>query len=227
MAGRFYTPSPLGPGELALTGDEARHLAASSRLRPGDPVTLFNGDGRDYPGRVVSVGKRDAVVELADGVTSAAELPFTLEVGTAVPKGDRVDVLVEKLTELGATRWVPLLCDRSVVEPRPAKLDRLRKVVIEASKQCGRAVLMEVGGLTPLADWLAAGPGVIAHTAGGLDGVRFSDRGVRTAVGPEGGFSGEEIAAAVGAGWRPASLGPRVLRVETAAITLAALAAAG
>jgi 16S rRNA (uracil1498-N3)-methyltransferase len=225
MSERFYVNSELGPGEVVLQGPEAHHLAAVCRLRPGAAVCLFNGDGRQFPARVVAVGKK-SVTLLADAPESPSrELGFRLEVATPLPKGDRAQFLVEKLTELGVTDFVPLQTARSVVHPREGKLDRLQRHVIEASKQCGRNVLLRVH---PLVEWrdycrradlpahrLLAGPGGEAAGWAGGD--------VAAAVGPEGGFSADEVAEARAAGWRLVGLGPRVLRVETAALALAVL----
>src|SRR5687768_11209096 len=117
MADRFHTPAPLAPGEFVLDGPEAHHLAAVRRFGPGDRVTLFNGDGREYPAEVVSVGKRSVVLNVLAAVEADRELGFELAVAAALPKADRADFLVEKLTELGATRFVPLVTARSVVVP--------------------------------------------------------------------------------------------------------------
>jgi len=145
-----------------------------------------------------------------------------------LPKGDRGDFLLEKLTELGVTDFVPLQTERSVVHPRDAKLERLQRAVIEASKQCGRNVLMQIH---PLAKWddycrreTQMKPRLLAHPSDG-ESIVASREDTCIAVGPEGGFSDREVEAARSAGWRIVSLGPRVLRVETAAIALAALLA--
>ena len=230
MADRFYTPDPLPPGEYVLSGPEAHHLATVRRFGPGDRVVLFNGDGHDYPAEVVAADRKRTVLTVGEPVAVDRESPVRVEVAAALPKGDRGDFLVEKLTELGVARFVPLLTARTVVEPKEVRLDKLRQAVVEASKQCGRNVLMVVAPLTRWSDYLAAsrtdGPRVVLHTADGLSlgavAVGSGGRAVTVAVGPEGGFTGEEVAAAEGAGWRRASLGPRVLRVETAAIAAAA-----
>src|SRR5271167_431951 len=114
MADRFYINCALRPGPVALEGPEAHHLATVCRLRPGDRVCLFNGDGREYPALVVAVGRRhiDLVVETIE--EPARELGFRLEVAAPLPKGDRGPFLLEKLTELGATCFVPLHTARSV-----------------------------------------------------------------------------------------------------------------
>jgi 16S rRNA (uracil1498-N3)-methyltransferase len=156
-------------------------------------------------------------------------LPFRLEVAAPLPKGERAPFLVEKLTELGVTAFTPLETARSVVRPREAKLDRLERHVVEASKQCGRNVLMEVGPLTTWADFVRRGDlparRVLAHP-GGAAGLAAEAVDLAVAVGPEGGFTEEEVADALAAGWRAVALGPRILRVETAALALAVLGGA-
>jgi 16S rRNA (uracil1498-N3)-methyltransferase len=233
MSDRFYTNSPLGPGEVVLEGPEAHHLVAVSRLGPGDAVCLFNGDGREYAATVVDAQRRRVVLLVTQVVTPQRELPFPLEVAAPLPKGDRAQFLVEKLTELGVTQFVPLSTRRSVVHPREANLEKLERYVIEASKQCGRNVLMSVA---PLIEWDAYCVGgnqgatrILAHPrgsdelgrAGNLPQSLASATEVCLAVGPEGGFTKEEVDAAHQAGWQVVNLGPRILRVETAAMLLA------
>jgi 16S rRNA (uracil1498-N3)-methyltransferase len=225
MADRFYTPHLLTAGEFVLDGPEAHHLAAVRRFGPGDRITLFNGDGREYPAEVVSVGKRSVAVNVSSAVEANRELGFELVVASALPKGDRADFLVEKLTELGATRFVPLVTARSVVVPKESAVGKFRRVVIESSKQCGRNMLMAVD---PPAKWgefvRSAGlPAVrlVLHTEGGTP-VGYVRSGATIVVGPEGGLTTEEVAEAVAAGWRPTTLGARMLRVETAAVAACA-----
>lgn len=226
MADRFYTPDPLPPGEYVLSGPEAHHLATVRRFGPGDRVVLFNGDGHDYPAEVVAADRKRAILTVSQPVAVDRESPVRVEVAAALPKGDRGDFLVEKLTEMGVARFVPLLTARTVVEPRGNRLDNLRQAVIEASKQCGRNVLMEVAPLTRWADYLATVrtqcARIVLHTAGGEGTWTPTGREITVAVGPEGGFTDDEVTAAEAAGWRRVSLGPRVLRVETAAIAAAA-----
>jgi 16S rRNA (uracil1498-N3)-methyltransferase len=152
------------------------------------------------------------------------EYGFRLQVAAPLPKGDRAQFLLEKLTELGVTSFVPLQTIRSVVQPREAKLDKLQRHVIEASKQCGRNVLLQVQPLMTWSDYLRRTDlpttRIMAHPLPGATIVRTCDD-VALAVGPEGGFTDEEIAAARTSGWRVIDLGPRILRVETAAIALA------
>jgi 16S rRNA (uracil1498-N3)-methyltransferase len=228
MADRFYTNSALALGTVVLQGPEVHHLATVRRLGAGDRVILFNGDGRDYPAQVEAIERKQVVLVVLAIEASNRELPFRLELAAPMPKGDRGDFLVEKLTELGVTDFVPLRTDRSVVHPRETKLDRLQRAVIEASKQCGRNVLMRIHELT---DWKpysvrADLPRVrLMAQPGGEPMSRFdSIGGICCAVGPEGGFSVAEMELATRAGWRAIELGPRILRVETAAIAMTILA---
>jgi 16S rRNA (uracil1498-N3)-methyltransferase len=226
MADRFYVNRALAPGAVELTGPEAHHLATVCRLRPGDAVCLFNGDGREYPAVVTGAGRRSVALEVSGVEAPTRELGFRLEVAAAVPKGDRAQFLVEKLTELGVTAFLPLRTARGVVHPGEAKLEKLERYVIEASKQCGRNVLMRV---EPVAEWgaycrrdglpprrLLAHPGETPFAAGAGPG-----EDVAAAVGPEGGFTDEEVEAGRAAGWQVIGLGPRILRIETAALVLA------
>ena len=228
MSERFYINWPLVPGPVELTGPEARHLATVCRLRPGDALCLFNGDGHEYPARVVDNAKKTVRLEVLGVSTPQRELDFSLAVAAPLPKGDRAQFLVEKLTELGVTSFVPLLCQRSVIHPREGKMDKLERYVIEASKQCGRNVLMRIEA--PV-DWptycRSAGPeevNIVAHPSGhaALENVRPTQN-TRLAVGPEGGFTDEEITLAASSHWSVVGLGPRILRIETAAVVLTTL----
>lgn len=225
MAERFYVNSPLAPGEVVLRGPEAHHLGTVCRVRPGDAVCLFNGDGLEYPARAVAVSRREVAVEVLRVEAPPRERPLALRVAAPLPRGDRAQFLVEKLTELGVSELVLLSTRRSVVAPREAKLEKLHRHVIEASKQCGRNVLMRLTGPLAWDDLLAASAAVprrlLAHPGGEPLG-ELAPAETFLAVGPEGGLTDEEVAQAVAAGWRPVGLGPAVLRVETAAVALAA-----
>jgi 16S rRNA (uracil1498-N3)-methyltransferase len=229
MSERFYVNRPLAIGQVSLEGPEAHHLAAVCRLRPGDAVCLFNGDGRQYPAEVLDIDRRTVTLQVQSVESPERELPFQLEVAVPLPKGDRAQFLVEKLTELGVTRLVPLRTARSIVHPGENKQEKLKRWVIEASKQCGRNVLMEIAAL---ADWETYCchenlPQLrwIAHPESKRDMTALPKvSGLAAAVGPEGGFTPAEVEMALASGWQPIGLGPRVLRVETAAIVIATLA---
>jgi 16S rRNA (uracil1498-N3)-methyltransferase len=230
MAERFYVNCELRPGPVLLQSAEAHHLAVVCRLRAGNAVCLFNGDGHQYPARIEEVSRRAVSLQVFAIETPCRELPFRLDVAAPLPRGDRAQFLLEKLTELGVTSFTPLQTARSVVHPRETKLDKLQRHVIEASKQCGRNVLLEV---RPMMEWPAfcraaelPARRVLGHPGGDCTRreMEISPRcDTVAAVGPEGGFTEEEVALARAAGWRLLDLGPRILRVETAAIALAIL----
>jgi 16S rRNA (uracil1498-N3)-methyltransferase len=234
MAKRFYVNCPLALGHVTVEGPEARHLAAVSRLRPGDPVCLFNGDGHEYSATVIACGRKSVDLELIGQESPYRELPFRMEVAAPLPKGDRGQFLLEKLTELGVTSFVPLRTERSIIHPGESRLERLHRWVIEASKQCGRNVLMRVAPVTAWTDYCRqenlprtrffAHPGAAGYPA--IESAR-PNQDLVLAVGPEGGFMDFEVKAAQENNWRPITLGPRILRIETAAVALAARISVG
>lgn len=223
MSERFYTNSVLELGPVELEGPEAHHLSAVCRLRPGDTVCLFNGDGADYPARVVNVAKKYVSLEVMERIVVDRELPFPLEIAASLPKGDRAQFLIEKLTELGVTAFVPLNCQRSVVHAKENTLEKLQRYVIEASKQCERNVLMRIDPPVAWAKYAVPRENetrLFAHP--GAETFSISRIGaIRCAVGPEGGFTNEEAELASIHQWSGVDLGPRILRVETAAMAMA------
>jgi 16S rRNA (uracil1498-N3)-methyltransferase len=224
MANRFYVNCPLSTGELVLQGTEAHHLANVSRVGVGDRVCLFNGDGHQYQATVLAQSRRSTILRIDERESPARELPFDLHVAAPIPKSQRAQFLLEKLTEIGVTHFVPLSTQRSVVHPHKGKLEKLHRYVIEASKQCGRNVLMHVGDPMNWQTFCARADlpdaRFLAHPAS-LEERIHATSDIALAVGPEGGFTDEEVRAGLTAGWRIAGLGPRLLRIETAAIWLA------
>jgi 16S rRNA (uracil1498-N3)-methyltransferase len=234
MSERFFADVPIRGPRVRLRGDEAKHLAQVMRRSAGSEVTLFDGSGSEFRARVESVGRGGVELAVIASKQVDRELPFGLIVATAVPKGDRLRWMVEKLTELGVARWVPLVTARSIVKPRDSVLERMRRVVIEASKQCGRNRLMEIGAVTGWGELVQQAPREEQRCFGDATGMAFGSlkpqsredgkhdrserRAVYAAIGPEGGLSGEETTMAREAGWVPVALGARTLRVETAAV---------
>ena len=213
-----------------MTETEAHHLAHVLRAQPDDIVELFNGDGLVAICRVATIRKRD--VELEVQSAQHEEPPQKLlTIATAVPKGDRFDWLIEKATELGVSRLIPLTTSRSVVDPRTSKLDKLRQTVVAACKQSGRNYLMEIGAVTSWPEFIRQfvpdHTVLIAHPQGeSLDSIgpfrANHEKPIIIAIGPEGGFSDVEIQLALRAGAKAIQLGRQILRIETAAIGLAA-----
>ena len=228
MADRFYLPDPPTTGVLALTGDEARHLARVARREVGDFVEVFDGKGRGFLARVDSI-ERDRVLLSVQDVLADRRPRIDLALFVAVPKGDRFDWLVEKATELGVSRLVPLKTERSVVDPRATKIERLRRLAIEASKQCGRNQLPTVDETLDISKALRSEGHLtrLFADAGGLPAPRWpmvaSGSRVVLAVGPEGGWTDAERLLAREFGWTFVDLGPTRLRIETAAVAGSAI----
>ena len=229
MSERFFTTMPPVGGRTSLEGDEARHLTRVLRAKVGDTVSLFDGKGHEWPARVTAIGRDRVELDAGEPQTDAPPLGVRLTLAVALPKGDRQKWMVEKLTELGAARLVPIKTTRGVAEATASAQTRLERVVIEACKQCGRNTLMEIASGRPLERLLAEVPAgacvMIAHPGGrplAADIVPPTATEIIGLVGPEGGFTDEELCMADRAGVIRVSLGPHILRVETAAIALAA-----
>jgi 16S rRNA (uracil1498-N3)-methyltransferase len=231
MADRYFCSETIKNDRAVLDGAEARHLGRVMRAKPGDLVVLFDGSGSEFLGRIDKMG-RDRIEFMVESHESIdRELPFQLTLAIALPKGDRQRWLIEKLVELGATRLVPLRTERSVVVPKEKTIEKLRRTVIEATKQSGRNRLMEIAEPVDFSTMVGmAGPELIrwiAHPGQAAISQKLLEQtivgsSVVAAIGPEGGFSDDELSQAELAGWQAVALGPRILRIETAALAIAA-----
>ncbi len=232
---RIHVDSPLAVGvELPLTGQAAEHVARVLRLVPGDAITLFNGDGCDYNSLIVSVCKRAVSVQVqaVQGVDNESPLALTLAQGVA--RGEKMDLIVQKATELGVVRIVPLLTERSEVrldvERAHKRLARWRAVAISACEQSGRARLPWIEPAQTLDAWLEqlnvnCGLRLSLLPAAGkaVRDLHFTTPVGVLVAGPEGGLGHRDMHALGAARFDGLRLGPRVLRTETAG--MAALAA--
>jgi 16S rRNA (uracil1498-N3)-methyltransferase len=222
-------PERIVEGRVAFDAVESRHLSRALRLRPGDIVIATDGAGHDYTVRLDSVGARATGTVL--GVTAPRlESPLAVTLVQGLAKGDRMDGIVRAATELGVACIVPAITARTVVRlsgsAAAARAERWRRVAREATKQCGRSVVPDVRVPTPLAAclglaaehdlalclWEERG----ALPLGGACDAAGSPRRIAALIGPEGGLEADEVDAAGRAGWRVASLGPRILRTDTA-----------
>jgi 16S rRNA (uracil1498-N3)-methyltransferase len=231
---RLYVDMSLQPSRIVeLPKDTAAHIAKVLRARSGESVLLFNGNGEEYLGVLETVRGNRASVAVGAARSVNTESPLGLTLLQSVPRGERMDLIVQKATELGVQRIVPVLSQRSVVrlhaEQALAKQAHWQAVAISACEQCGRARLPTVAAPQPLLSYLGlpAPPGVRrfvlepALSAAEERGAAALPPGLRQAeiaVGPEGGFAAEELEAFQLAGFSRTALGPRVLRTETAAI---------
>lgn len=228
-------PDQVAGGRVTFDAGESRHLTRVLRLRPGDTVVATDGAGRDYTVRLESLG--DAAVGTVLAVaTGVAPSPLTITLIQGVPKGDRMEAIVRAATELGVARVLPALCERTIVHLESSRwrerARRWQRVAREAAKQSGRAVIPEVDVPRPLNEWLAAGEkadlGLCPWEGGGepLGGVLAAaaePRSARVVIGPEGGLARAEVDMARAHGLTVVSLGPRILRVETAGPAIVAI----
>ncbi len=234
MADRYFVDEPILAGSVlagsaSLSGPEAHHLIHVMRAKPGTEVVLFDASGCEFAARVERVGRADVTLAVLARREVDRELGVHLTLGVSLPKGDRQRWLVEKAVELGVTRLVPLITRRGVAQPSAEPPERLRRAVIEASKQCGRNRLMEIAPGEPLetflrsegaARWLAHPGGTPLPVALGELSEMARGSQITLAVGPEGGFTHDEVELARTGGWQVVDLGGRILRIETAACLL-------
>jgi 16S rRNA (uracil1498-N3)-methyltransferase len=242
---RFYAPpSAFAPDGAAvlLSAEESRHLRDVLRLRAGEGAFVFDGEGREFACVVIEAGGRGAQARLevrGRAEPQSPESALSLTLGVALLKGEKFDLVVQKATELGAWRVAPLITRRADVRLRDerdaaARVERWRRLALEAAKQSGRARVPAVGTPTPLEKFLddeasAAETRLMFAERGGVSLSEFVGGGpprpasVSALVGPEGGWEAEEVSLAAGRGWTVITLGGRTLRAETAAITVAAL----
>lgn len=223
---RIHCPCDLAPEQqLTLEGSAAHYLGRVLRVVPGQNIVLFNGDGSDYVSEVQQAGKNRLQLLVQSRLPAVGESPLSVLVVQAISRGERMDQTLQKCTELGAQAFQPVFSERVEVRLRGEKLakrlEHWRRVVISACEQSGRARVPEVHSPTGLFEWLQAGSAaqrvVLAPAADRPLSRMESALQVELVVGPEGGFSDEELASLVSGGVSPASLGPRVLRTETAA----------
>ena len=232
MRNRFYCPDSLETANAHLTGSEAHHLLNVLRMQPGEDVELFDGRGSSAVARIEQTerGSVDLQILLRNDPEPRSSTQITL--GTAVPKGDRFRWLIEKATELGVDRFVPLKTARSVIDPGDAKLEKLRATVVSACKQCGRSRLMQIDAPMLWDQFVEQHVSGAAAFLGDMGGAPWeATPGSLTeprviAVGPEGGWTADELSLARAAGASIVSLGRRILRIETAAVALATLCTA-
>jgi 16S rRNA (uracil1498-N3)-methyltransferase len=213
-------------GIVTIEGDDAHHLIRVRRLEAGAPVTVLDGLGRVAEGKVAATRKhgRDGWaldVAIATIATEPRVSPG-VHVLSSAPKGDRLGTMIDGLSQVGAASWAPLDTVRTVVEPGAGKIDRLERIAAESAKQCGRAWKLEIAPGLRFAQALEHPHVVIADGEGEAYRARGAET-IRLLVGPEGGFSPEEVSQARAAGARVCRFGPHIMRIETAAVVAAAM----
>ena len=231
---RCHVDTPLAVGQtLSLPEEAANHLVRVMRLREGDGCVLFNGDGHDYPATLVVVGKRDAQVRIDAATALDNESPLHITLLQGIARGEKMDLILQKATELGVAAIVPVNAERTEVKLDAARagkrLAHWTSVVVSACGQSGRARVPQVAAPQSLLEAARQMPAqALKLTLDPLGGHRLSTLqpapgGVVIAIGPEGGWSPRDRQALAEAGFQGLQLGPRILRTETAG--LAAIAA--
>lgn len=225
---RFLVPrDAITDDRAVLIGAERHHLRVR-RVREGDAIELLDDHGRAYHAAVTSLTRERAEVAIIDRIADARESPLDLTLAIAALKADKLDLVVEKATELGVSRIVVFTCTRGLGGCSAARLSRWQRIAASAAKQCGRSRVPTIAGPEPLASigtrtadvrlvcWEQASAAPIASTAEQVSSVLL-------VIGPEGGFTADEIELLQAKGFATVSLGPRILRGETAAIAAVTL----
>ncbi len=232
---RIHVPQPLVSGrDVELPAQAGDHLARVLRLERGHPVRLFDGRGREFAAELTSLAKRAVTARVLDAISGPdRESPLRITLAQGIARGEKMDWILQKATELGVARIVPLVTDRTEVrldaERAARRLAHWQAVITSACEQCGRSQLPGLDPPIRLGDWAASVAGAaglrLALDPGGSESVRALaiDREATLAVGPEGGLADHDLGLLAQAGFRGLRLGPRVLRTETAGV--AALAA--
>lgn len=227
---RIYADSELRAGaELALSDRAARHLVKVLRHRVGDRVTLFDGKGREAAAEIVTAHRRHGCsVRVIAAVEVSRESPLRIELLPGLSRGDKMDLVIQKAVELGVAAIQPIITEHSEVRPdrsAASRLARWREIAIAACEQSGRAHLPEVHGPIPIEEIAAvASTRLVLDPASATDlaECRPADNDISISLGPEGGFSEQDLALLGHKGFRSVILGPRILRTETAAIAAVA-----
>lgn len=235
MTVRYFVPQfPSHGGPIALPEAEAHHASTVMRVQPGDQVTLFDGEGSEANAKVASVSRKAVICDAEAKTYLPRRNQSTIEIAVAMPKGDRSRDLVERLTELGVDRLIPIHCQRSPWAISDGAIQKWNRVMIEACKQCRRNHIMQIASPCQASTYLIQPTQAGQHRwfahPGGQQAATIATPAAaniqyQIAIGPEGGFTDQEAELAIAAGWDAIGLGERIYRIETAAIILSVKAA--
>lgn len=231
---RFYVPHPqIKDGIIRIEGREVKHIRRVLRLKPGDEIITFNGSGREYTGTIIEDGPTFVLIKIENLFFPEKDSPFKMTLAQSLLKGEKMDYVVQKSTELGVSQIIPFFSSRSVPllekSPKLKRHRRWERIAIEASKQCGRRVVPVVDPIQSYSDMLRkASPESIRLILWEREGNKLNEileravdkRNIFFVIGPEGGLSKEEIEEAKRSGFLTVNLGRRILRAETASLCL-------
>lgn len=226
---RIYHPNPLSTDTQVLLTDDASHYVANVlRAKVDQPIVLFNGDGNEYSAHLIEVHKRKVVAGIDSQLSISIESPLNIHLGQGISRGDRMDWVIQKSVELGVTEITPLITERCGVkldqDRWTKKHQQWQKLAIAACEQCGRNVLPILNPPSLFSDWINLSTNQLRITLHpraekAFRHLSIPPSGARLLIGPEGGFSEQEIYQTEQNGFQTIQLGPRVLRTETAAVT--------
>jgi 16S rRNA (uracil1498-N3)-methyltransferase len=227
---RFYAPPEnFNESKIVLSIDETRHLRDVLRLREGENVQVFDGEGKEFACEIETIGKKESVLKIIEKISpKSPESDLDLTLAVALLKGEKFDLVIQKAVELGVTKLVPIITKRTDVKLNDAskKIERWRKIILEASKQCGRAKLMPINAPIEFNSFLKtaeSGKILFSEHGGEIFSSIKSDKKITALIGSEGGWDSSEIELAKENGVQIITLGGRILRAETAAIVIPAL----
>lgn len=221
------TPFPIH-GQIELDLDASRHLKNVLRLEKEDKVILFNGDGNEYLSAITLITKHTVFLKILEVTEKNCESSLKIHLGQVISKGEKMDFVIQKATELGVHSITPLFSERSVVhlpkDRMEKKIEHWQKIAIHASEQCGRTIVPKIEKPLPLFEWVHERPEktrlvLSLSTDNTLSKLSFHDS-VALLIGPEGGLTSEEVEYAKARNFTAIKLGPRVLRTETAALAI-------
>jgi 16S rRNA (uracil1498-N3)-methyltransferase len=231
---RFYVPQAwIENGMLKIEGDEVKHIRKVLRLKTGDGIVVFDGLGKELEGTIVEEGLSSVVIRIQNIFSSERDSPLEVTLAQSLLKGEKMDYLIQKATELGVKEIIPFFSSRSVPflekSRRPKRHHRWKKIAVDASKQCGRGVVPKIESLQDYSDMLQmASTEDLRLIPWEREGIKLKEvlerskekRKIFFIIGPEGGFNQSEVDEAKKAGFTPVTLGRRILRAETASLCL-------
>jgi 16S rRNA (uracil1498-N3)-methyltransferase len=230
---RIFTERALSEGAvLALEEAPSRHIGKVLRMQEGRELILFNGQGGEYRASITQVGKKVTEVEIGEFSVGSKQSPLNIELAIGLSKGDRFDLVLQKATELGVSKIVPLLSQRSEVKLNPERLTKKlaswRQIIVGACEQCQLNIVPTLSAPLKLEQWLSGCDSdlklVLHHRSDGTLADMPEPKSLSLLIGPEGGLNSEEIECAQSYDFKALTLGPRVLRTETAPLAAISLA---
>ncbi|MEP1596081.1 MAG: 16S rRNA (uracil(1498)-N(3))-methyltransferase [Halieaceae bacterium] len=229
---RIYTGQDITAGKLLqLEAGASQHIGRALRMQAGDSICLFNGSGHQWPAQITAIDKKQVSVLPDQSAIGTPESPLAIHLAIAISRGDRMDTVIQKSTELGVQAITPIISERTEVrlkgDREKKKLQHWQQVIVSACEQCGRNTLPELHPPSPVGQWLESSDSqlrfVLHHRGNKGLNADAQASSIDLLIGPEGGLSEAEIGSAQDRGFQPLTLGPRILSTETAPLAAVAI----